>query len=144
MLPNSQSNAYEYLQRRFGIEEKDIQPLTLRERNDDFWLVKGESNLNIETDGIRALRVSNRGFKPTTYFLQMLGESIDKNIVEITGEELEILLNREMIERKDLDKGYVALKYDDLILGCGYFMNEKVSTRISKSRSAHLRNILDM
>lgn len=143
-MPNSRSDAYSYLERRFGIKEQELKPLTLRERNGDFWLVKGETELNIETDGIRALRVSNRGFKPTTYFLQLAGESIENNIINLSEEELEVLLDREMIERTGMEKGYVALEYDDTILGCGYFMNDKVSTRISKSRSEHLRNILDV
>lgn len=116
----------------------------MKERSGDLWLVRGETDLNIETDGIRALRVSNRGFKPTTYFLQLAGDFVEKNIVQLSGEELEKLLNREMIERTGMEKGYVVLMYEDWVMGCGYFMNEKVSTRISKSRSKHLRNILDM
>lgn len=143
-MPNSQSDAYNYLEKRFGIEKRDLGPLSLRERNSDFWLVLGETGLNVETDGIRALRVSNRGFKPTTYFLQLIGDKAEKNIVELSDEELVVLLNREMINRTGMEKGYVALKYEGRVLGCGYFMNEKVSTRISKSRSQHLRNILDM
>lgn len=143
-MPGSRSDAYRYLERRFGIQKQDLKPLSLRERSGDLWLVRGETDLNVETDGIRALRVSNRGFKPTTYFLQLAGDHVGKNTVTLSDEELEMLLNREMIERTGMDKGYVALRYDGQILGCGYFMNEKVSTRISKSRSQHLKNILDM
>jgi hypothetical protein len=49
-----------------------------------------------------------------------------------------------MIERKGYEKGYVALVYEDDVIGCGFFKNELVSTRISKARTKHLVDILDM
>lgn len=126
------------------MKKEDLLPLELREINGDYWLAQAESSLKTETSGIRALRASERGFKPTTYFLQMLGDKVEKNIVNLSDEEFEKILQREMIEITGMEKGYVAMKYEGKVIGCGYFMNELVSTRISKSRTKQLRQILDM
>ena len=143
-MPNSQSEAYEYLEERLGVNREELEPLKLRKINGDFWLAPAENNLQIETAGIRALRSSERGFKPTTYFLQLLGDRISENRVELSEEEFQTILDREMIERKGYEKGYVALVYEDDVIGCGFFKNELVSTRISKARTKHLVDILDM
>lgn len=144
MLPNSRNEAYSYLKNRFGIEKEELAPLNLRQINGDYWLAQEETELKTETSGIRALRSSERGFKPTTYFLQMMGERITKNTVQLSDGEIETILQREMIERTDMEEGYVAMKHDGKVIGCGFFMNDLVSTRISKSRTKQLRQILDM
>ncbi len=143
-MPNSQNEAYEYLEERFGVTREDLEPLELRKINGDFWLAPEENDLQAETAGIRALRSSERGFKPTTYFLQLLGDRISKNAVELSDEEYSTILDREMIEKTGLEKGYVALIYEGDVIGCGFFKNELVSTRISKARTKHLVDILDM
>jgi len=144
MLPNSRNEAYNYLEERFGVKKRDIEPLELRKINGDFWLAPAETELQTETEGIRAIRSSGHGFKPTTYFLQLLGDRISRNRVELSEEEFKDILARKMIDKTDFEKGYVAIDYEGDIIGCGYFKNDLVSTRISKARTKHLTDILDM
>ncbi|QKQ98125.1 hypothetical protein GKQ38_01130 [Candidatus Nanohaloarchaea archaeon] len=138
------SKGYRYLEDRFGIEEGDLESLELVERHDDLWLAsEEETGYDAETRGIRALRDTGIGLKPTTYLLQQLDEKIEKNIVDLTDEEFKDLLAREnMIDRELSEGGYVALKYGSRIVGCGFYKNEKVSSRIPKGRSKELLKAL--
>lgn len=117
----------------------------LEEVSGDVWLVSSEleTDLEVETYGIRFIRVMDIGLKPTTYGLQLLGDRIEKNVVELEKEELEKLLKREEMVDRELDqKGYVALKYRDRVVGCGFYKDGKVSSRVPKGRGKELLDIL--
>lgn len=130
-MPNS--DAREYIENRFGIELEG----ELYHRG-DYWYCR-EPEEKYETNGIRAIRDMDIGLKPTTYFLQLVGHEIEKNRVELSREELETLLDREMIENKNIDeKGYVALFYNGKCLGCGFYKDELISSRIPKGRGNEL------
>lgn len=86
------------------------------------------------------MRTTKYGYKPTTYALQIIGDRINKNKVQVDKEEFKKLLNREMIQKKRKEsKGYVAIEYKGRITGCGLYKDELVSTRIPKGRSKELR-----
>lgn len=141
MSQDSRNRAWQYLEDRFGIELEDHE---LKQVSGDFWLVSGdlETGYEVETYGVRCVRDTGNHLKPTTYALQLLGDRLERNVVEIDREELETLLDREMVARDAEEEGYVALKYDGRVIGCGLYKDEKVSTRIPKSRSKELRQIL--
>ncbi|MFB6217105.1 MAG: hypothetical protein ABEJ72_09095, partial [Candidatus Aenigmatarchaeota archaeon] len=70
---------------------------------------------------------------------QFLGDRIEKNIVEVDREELVKLLRREeYVDRNLEDSGYVALKFDGRIIGCGFYREGTVSSRIPKGRGKEL------
>lgn len=152
-MPNSENKqekdvekAWEYIRKQFGVEKLDLEGFEIKKVAGDYWLVSEhiDTKLEVETYGFRFVRITGRGLKPTTYALQFLGGRISKNIVELDKEEFLKLLNRkEMIPRQKEEKGYVALKFEDQIVGCGYYMNEKVSSRIPKGRGKELAGILD-
>ncbi len=130
-----------YLEQRFGVLRDELEKFELRKISGDYWLCsKGsETDLETETEGIRFLRETGRGMKPTTYGLQILGDSIDKNIVDLDKEEfLKLLKREEMIPRRIEEEGYVALRFEGHIVGCGYYKGEKVSSRIPKGRGKEL------
>ena len=126
----SQSSPREYVEERFGAEV----PGKLVDRG-DIWLCT--ENGDYETTGIRALRRNKFGYKPTTYFLQLLDQRIEKNRAELSREEFKALLNGEMVEREGED-GYVALFFDGRCFGCGLQKYGKVSSRIPKGRAEEL------
>ncbi len=146
MLPSSENEeVWNYLEKRFGASRDSI-PYQVRKVSDDYWLVSEqmENGLEVETYGIRFLRTTGMGLKPTTYALQILQEELDKNIVEVDREELlDLLHRREMIPREMEEKGYVAIKYEGRVIGCGFYMDEKVSSRIPKGRSKELAATLE-
>ncbi len=146
MLPSSENEeAWNYLEDRFGVSQDSIS-YQVRKVSDDYWLVSEqmETILEVETYGIRFLRTTGMGLKPTTYALQILQEELEKNIVKVSREELlDLLHRREMIPREREEKGYVAIKYEGRVVGCGFYMDEKVSSRIPKGRSKELAATLE-
>jgi NOL1/NOP2/fmu family ribosome biogenesis protein len=136
-LPSSESEAWKYVQERFGIGREDLD-FSFRERSGDIWVTTGEEEQEAQTEGFRFLRDTKHGFKPTTYALQFLGDRISKNIVEVDAEEIQVLLEGDMIQRKMDEKGYVAIKFQDQIFGCGLYKDQLVSSRIPKGRGKEL------
>ena len=133
---SSGNKAEEYLRSRF---EADTSDLMLKKVNGDYWLTSSEnSDLEFETEGIRAIRVMDIGLKPTTYLLQLLDDRINENIAEISEEELKVLEEGGMIQREMSGKGYVALKFQGRVIGCGFYMDELISSRIPEGRMTEL------
>lgn len=145
-MPSSESKAWEYLEERFGVGSHDLANFELEKIAGDWWLHTGTQNIELtyETRGIRFVRETGQGLKPTTYALQLLGPRLSKNVVEVDKEELEKLLKREkMIERElDTSEGYVAIKYEGRVIGCGMYKDGVVSSRIPKGRGKELAEIL--
>jgi len=150
-LPSSENEtgvekAWNYIRERFGVKKDDLAGFEIKKVAGDYWLISEQldTELEVETYGFRFVRVTGRGLKPTTYGLQFLADRISKNIVELDREEFLDLLNREeMVPREKGEKGYVALRFEDQIVGCGYYMNEKVSSRIPKGRGKELADVLE-
>ncbi|QGA80574.1 hypothetical protein [Candidatus Nanohalobium constans] len=135
-MPNSRNKAKKYLEERFGVETKE---LTLKEISGDFWLTSSEeSNLEFETEGIRAVRVMDIGLKPTTYLLQLLDDEISRNVIEVNEKEMKTLEEGGMIQRTMGKKGYIALKFQGRVIGCGLYKDELVSSRIPEGRMKEL------
>lgn len=129
----------EYLVNRFGVKKHEIEKFELKEVSGDVWISPSErSGLETETSGIRAVRFMDIGLKPTTYLLQLLGDRISRNLVETDEEEFKSLLKGDMIEREMSKKGYVAISFDGDIYGCGFYMDELVSSRIPEGRADEL------
>lgn len=140
-----ESRGWEYLENRFGVRREKLENYRLEERSGDLWLVSGQlkTGLEAETVGFRFIRQTGRGLKPTTYALQFLGDRIEKNLVTVEREELVKLLEREeMVERKRESDGYVALKFEERIIGCGFYKAGKVSSRVPKGRGKELARTL--
>ena len=109
--------------------------------NGDFWYCRGPEE-RYETNGIRAVRDMDIGLKPTSYFLQLIQEEIEKNRVDVSREELVALLTGDMIEYSGLEKGYVALLFEDRCIGCGFYMDELISSRVPEGRGEELLKAL--
>lgn len=149
MLPNSENKieeAWEYLEERFGISREDLEDYRLKFKSGDIWLVSSdtETDLDVETYGFRFLRFTGKGLKPTTYSLQVLEDKLEKNVIEVDKKELEGLLKRERMVDRDLgENGYVAIKFQGRIIGCGFYAKDKVSSRVPKGRGKELLEILE-
>lgn len=138
--------AWSYIEERFGVEKEDLEAFKIVESSSDYWLTSEsmETELKVETCGFRFIRTTGRGLKPTTYALQFLDGRISKNIVELGREEfLKLLRREEMVPRDISGEGYVALKFNGDIVGCGYYKNGKVSSRIPKGRGKELAGVLE-
>lgn len=151
-MPGSESreeirvqDAWNYLEERFNISKTDLEGYRIIKKSGDFWITSDveQPDLEYETVGIRFLRDTGKYLKPTTYGLQILGDKISSACVDVSQEELEVLLDGDMIERNlDVEKGYVALVYKGEVVGCGLYKDELVSSRVSRGRAEELRELL--
>lgn len=149
-MPGSESRdigvekAREFFVERFEVDIDDLSGLELEKNSGDFWLRPEEEDedLEKETKGIRALRDTGKFLKPTTYALQLLGDHISKNTVELDREGLKEVLNGEMISAEASSEGYVALVIDGEVIGCGLYKDEVVSSRIPQGRGEELLTFL--
>ncbi len=136
--------AYKFFRERFGLDVKQMEGFRLERISGDFWLVSDtEQELETETRGLRALRDTGKYLKPTTYVLQLFDDELEKNVVELEKEELKAILDEEdMIEVEASSKGYVAIKYEGRVIGCGLYMDGVVSSRVSRGRAGELSSLL--
>ncbi len=138
-MPGS-SDAWGYLRDRFGVERNEVAG-ELVMQSGDAWL--SSSGTDCETPGVRFVRFTGIGPKPTTYALQLLGDTVDRNRVELSEQELNQVLDGEMVDRDVESEGYVALVFRGRIAGCGLYRDGVVSSRIPKSRAGQLRPLVE-
>ena len=130
------SDAREYVNERFGAElEGDFH------YKGDYWYCR-QPDEEYETNGIRAVRDMDIGLKPTTYFLQLIEDKIKRNKLDLNRGELESLLKGDMIEYSGFEKGYVALFFQNRCIGCGFYMDELISSRVPQGRGEELLSSL--
>lgn len=136
----------EYFSKRFGIPESVFDSYTFVRSSKSFYITASKeidgylSLKRIEFSGIRVLRRLDTTLKPTTYSLQHFGQKAVRNIIELTGKELSGLLAGTIIkETKDIEEGYVILKYDGAILGCGLYIEGRLTHRFPKGRAEGVR-----
>lgn len=144
MLPSSVSDVWDYLEQQFGVGHDDLDEFVIMEQSGDYWLApeEHETEMELETHGIRFVRELDTGFKPTTYGLQLLGDALESNVVELDRDELEAVLDGELIDREADSPGYVVLRFDGRVVGCGLYKNGTVSSWIPKGRGQQLLSSL--
>lgn len=148
MSQDLEKKAREYLKKRFGVSEEFLESVKFKNRHGDIWLTtgseKGFEGYDFQTEGIRLIRGKDRGIKPTTYGLQVLEDEIKRNVLELEKNEfLKLLRREEMIPAEFEEEGYVALKFKDRIIGCGFYKDGVVSSRVPKGRGKELAEALD-
>jgi len=131
----------QYFSDRFGVEESIWEPFLIRIGNRSVHLVAGslpDLSWNIEDRGFRIASLTTRSFKPATRGLQWLGDRIVRNRVEVERSKLEKLLQRETVAVSghcQFTRGYVALCYRKIVLGCGFWTGDVLRTQVSKAQT---------
>ena len=123
----------EYLEERFGISASYFEKYDILRGVSNFWLFPKTTyleilkNLQIQTVGLLFLRKVSKYLKPTSVFLQRFGYLAKKNIVSLSEEIILILKEKNKVEiTLDLEPGYVILKNNHWILGCGLYLPGKL------------------
>ena len=122
-----------YLEERFGISASYFEKYDILRGVSNFWLFPKTTyleilkNLQIQTVGLLFLRKVSKYLKPTSVFLQRFGYLAKKNIVSLSEEIILILKEKNKVEiTLDLEPGYVILKNNHWILGCGLYLSGKL------------------
>ncbi len=136
-----------YLERRFGVPIPTLDALTFVERRDAWWVCTAAPHPGIESNrppGLRALRHQPGGLKPTSAFLVALGDCIIRSRIDLTIDALRsLLLGHRLKAVIDLTDGYVAVCYQDDVLGCGVVRHGVLRGLIPTGRRRELLACLD-
>ncbi len=133
---------------RFRVSKDFWRNLNLIFRGKIIWVNKFEKDISLNkiiSLGIPLLRVIRKDeLKPTSWGLIFLNKQIKENKVDLKLEELIEILERQKIkfEKKELKEGYVAISFEDKVLGCGFFKNKLLVSQIPKAKRTELLNIL--
>ena len=130
----------EYCVERFGMQKDIFEEYTLYEGSKNkIYIVKKLNNIkfNPESSGLCIFRFDKTP-KPTTNFLQLFGLKIKKNVLDVNkfnlieyckGNDLKI-----NIKRKTIEPGFIAIRYNENIIGCAHWNKNTIKNQLPKSR----------
>lgn len=94
--------------------------------------------------GLRAIDFDSRGrARPTNDFLRWIGGRLGTRVADTDRTELGRLLRREGVPTGIDDRGPIALRLDDDVIGRGAVTGEGLKSEIPKARANDLLRILD-
>ncbi len=144
-MQNLRNKVETYFKNRFGVKKEFWKDYNFYEKGNSIWITSQELEPKDDfiAGGIRTLRYIGKKVKPTTYILQILDERIQKNTKHLDEKEAKtLILKRKPIE-ESLDPGYIALKLNNKVIGCGMMNHQnELKTQISKNRTKELQEIL--
>lgn len=128
----------QYMEDRFGLDPSFLHHFSWEKSARDFWMMPKElldfspQDSFIEKRGLRAFNGDKKPPKPTTVFIQRFSRMFTKNVIDLTKEQFEIILDKKPIPGlgSDLDKGFVILKRHGFALGCGFVRGEDIESQI--------------
>ncbi len=118
----------------------------------DFYM-KGESKVWItdstadfgdeaefETVGLPFLRVGDEHPKPTGDALQRFGSHATENTLDVTEGQARTFVEGDTVEleTREVDLGYVVVRFDGHVLGCGLYFPGELRSQVPKGRRCSL------
>lgn len=83
--------------------------------------------------GIPASNMKGIFPKPSTSFLQLFGNLATKNTIEVSRADANSLMEGKTIHSgEEAETGYVILKHNGAVLGCGFYREGEVESLIPK------------
>lgn len=130
----------DYLADRFGIPPETFDGFCLLRKGNSVWMVsdapdlrKALGLLNIETAGIPLLRKRPPRWKPTTAGVQFLGPQATRNVIDLDEDSISPFLEGQTLYGEfDVDPGYVIIRSEGRILGCGFYDRGKLRSQVPK------------
>jgi len=130
--------AFDYLRENFGVEEL---PGRVVERGDSLWWTTAPEvpeGVRVHSLGIRLLRRGEKGFKPTSFGLMLLGDRVRKRRIDLSRAELKALLQGRSLDCDALPSGYVALCLEGEVIGCGQVKGGRLRSQLPRGRRQEL------
>jgi hypothetical protein len=138
--------ALDYLDSRFGVPAACFLRASFAETADgEIWISTDSARGELRTrrpSGLRALRRTPLGLKPTSAFLVSIGPFITGSRIDVDRAALRLLALGRRIPCAGRD-GYVALAHDGAVVGCGLLTDGTVNSLIPTGRRRELLDILD-
>ncbi len=137
----------QFLKERFGITE--ISGLLVKRGEERLFLFKGnlnpkqiielEKTIPLERVGIYFAKIVREEPKLSIEGVQILKGQIKENIFELNKEQAEQWMTGQELNIKTGKKGFIIMKYNDDLLGCGNASEEKITNFIPKSRRLKIK-----
>jgi len=141
--PETYSAVLSYLAARFGIPEEIFADYGILDAGSNLRLVSASPHLDslsaikVEVLGLRLVRKTNKGWKPTSAALQFLAPWISKSVIQLEpAEEIPFLQGRAIERAFEVEPGYVAVQGRTGILGCGLYRPPFLLSQIPASSRA--------
>jgi len=100
-------------------------------------------SLDYESVGLPLTRVGGNHDKPTTDALQRFGDSVTRNDVTLGAEDARAFVRGKTVDiefgEDEVDLGYVVVKHEGEVLGCGLYFPGELRSQIPKGRRVELR-----
>lgn len=135
-----------FFETRFGIPYNIFEPFALLDRGNVYVLLsrlapaEAIHSLKLQNAGLPLLRKMPTHLKPTTAAIQRFGAQARKHIVDITADQVRALLQAGvMAYDSSLEPGYVILKQNGHVLGCGLVTPGQLRSLIPKWLVKHQR-----
>ncbi len=91
-------------------------------------------SLKVEAAGVPFLRRQRHMWKPTTAALLFLDADVTKNVVDLTGEQLQPFLRGEMLQGPfGVEGGYVAVRHGEKMLGCALYGKAGLKSQLPRA-----------
>jgi NOL1/NOP2/fmu family ribosome biogenesis protein len=96
--------------------------------------------LEYESVGLPLMRVGGEHDKPTTDALQRFGDEATRKVVDVDADAARAFVRGETVEREyDVeDLGYVVVRHDGDVLGCGLYFPGELRSQVPKGRRVDL------
>jgi len=130
-----------FMAERFGVPREALDPYLVIPRGRDLWVLRRPAGadldlgpLHVVAPGLRALRRTGRGWRPTTGFLRLLGPALRERVVHLDrrgGDEL--LARRELPAPPGAPTGLVALSVEGRVVGAGFVENGRLVPELPRS-----------
>ncbi len=145
-----------YLPQRFGVTIEVLDRYNYIWSGGAIWMMSLPlevlpNHKAVQRVGLRALRKVPQGWKPTTPLLQFFDRYIARNRVPLTQEQWRQLLSGQAIDClkgevaiNEISPGYVALEFDGVVIGCGFFNGRFLNHQLSKVRATELAEIFGL
>ncbi|PON11982.1 hypothetical protein C2W62_41990 [Candidatus Entotheonella serta] len=135
-----------FFETRFGIPYDTFEPFDLLDRGKVYVLLSRLAptsaicSLKLQNAGLPILRKMPTHVKPTTAAIQRFGPQATQHIVDMTAEQVQILLRANVVPYNEpLEPGYVILQQDGHVLGCGLVTPGQLRSLIPKWLVKHQR-----
>lgn len=139
---NEKEKIVEQLNKQFGIHELNY--LLIRQGHEKIRAYSGNlsrdelsvlgENINIETLGIYLCKEEASGFRLSHDAPSLLKEQITKNVIELDDSRAQEWLKGHDIEIETDITGFVILKHNEFLIGCGKASNNRITNFVPKER----------
>lgn len=129
-----------YYEARFGVQRSAFDGFLFHETSGEIWGTTGAPPASIAArrpSGLRVLRRTPTGLKPTSAFLTHLGPRVTAARVVLSSPEMEALLLGRRLEVEE-PEGYVALCLGADVVGCGRVGDGRLQAVIPTGRRREL------